>query len=192
MAAVRILDHHRERRLAREVALVILSVPGLPTGRALTDEPTQVARPIAINAPAAQGEKLRAQSPATAFAPPNCRPLTGRLRSQQTLGAPQGVDRLTPDGDTEVGAHRRHVALAPGFQAIEKARLIAIVGIHHDNRVPETASVGLIQQLERNLGFGLKPYPLGDARRLASHSIPGPLAWQIEPGRDRQAKVRSA
>src|SRR6516165_7741581 len=86
VAAVRILDHHGQRRRGREVTPAILPVALLAAAGALPEQPPNMTGAIAIHPPAAQREKLRPPPAVGPFAPGNGLPVLARLRRQHCIG----------------------------------------------------------------------------------------------------------
>ena len=80
----------------------------------------------------------------------------------------------------------------PLLQAIEERGIVAVIGITRDTRVRHATRLRLVQQGQRDLGFGLKGDGLRHMGLLAARGILGPLARQIQPRRHgpRQRALR--
>src|SRR2546427_7897862 len=88
VAAVGILHQHGQGRVCREVTPEILPIPGLASSGALPNQPADVAGALAIDPPAAQGEKL---GPPPARGPPAPRhrlPVPERRRRPHLIAPP--------------------------------------------------------------------------------------------------------
>lgn len=102
MAAMRVLDHLLQRRPRREVAPIVFPGAALTTRRTLADQPPDVACAGAIHAPAAERNKLGAQTVATSLAPTDRLPITQRLRIDHFIGALDRPLLTATECDTEV------------------------------------------------------------------------------------------
>jgi len=185
VATMGILDQHGQRGVRREVTPEILPVPVLAAPGALPNQPADVPSALAIHSPAAQGEKFGPPPAFGAFAPRDRLPVLERLRRQRLIGPEHGAGLPTAERHTEIGPHCDHVTFLAGFQAVEEMGIVPIIGITGDARVPHPTGIGLIQQRQGNLGFGLKGNSLRNMRLLAPRGVLRPRLRQIQPRRHR-------
>jgi hypothetical protein len=111
VAPVRILNQHGQGGVGWEVTPEIFPVPLLALSGTLPDQPADVAGPIAIDPPAAQGENLRPPPPLGPLTPREAAPRLPGL-CVQPLIAPADRAVVAPSQDhTASGPHRPPVAL---------------------------------------------------------------------------------
>src|ERR1700739_5042629 len=86
VATVGILDHRGQRHGGREITPAILPVPLLAATGALPNQPAYMAGAIAIDAPAAQRQKLGPPPACGPLAPGDRLPVVARLRRHYRQG----------------------------------------------------------------------------------------------------------
>src|SRR5262249_45744614 len=184
VSPVRVLDHHFQRRARREVTPIISVLALGIVRRALADQSAGVTRPIPIDAPATQGREAGAQDPSLTFAPADHSPGALGLGGNHLIHTLNRTARVTPARDAEIGTHTHYTTFSARLQPVQEVGVVTIVGIAHHTGVLHATPVGLLQQVERNLGFGLKSDLLRDMRFPAPLRIIRPFPRQIESGRD--------
>src|SRR5215212_8784325 len=155
-APVFVLDHHLKRRAGREIAPVIMMLARRRAARTLADQESHAPIPLAIHAPTAQRAEFCFESLAVTIAPTNHSPLFGSLRRDQLFGSLRAIYLPATEGDLKIFAHRGHISLAAALQAIEKMRIISVIALGHDAFRAHAGCSRFVQQIERDLSFGLK------------------------------------
>ena len=180
-----VLNQHGQGSRGGKVTPEVFPVATLASGRALPNQPAHMPRALAIDPPAAQGQKLGALPALRPLAPGNRVPGVARLLRQHGIRAPDRAGLAPAERHAEIGPHRDHMPFPPLLQAVKELRIIAVIGIAGDTRVRYAPRPGLVQQRQGDLGFGLKYHLLRHVRLLAPLRILGPLTRQIQPRRHR-------
>jgi hypothetical protein len=185
MPPMRIFHQHLQPRRAREVAPVVGPLAATAAQRAFTDQPPMLPLALRILTPRPYRVEFGRQPAAAAFAPAEGAPTAGRAWRHD------GIDPLQPWRPTprerypEVCPSRDDIAFIAGFQIIEKVGIVALISVGRDTCVGNAPGIGLVQQRQRNLGFGLKLDCIGNVRLGSPGGIGTPDLRQVQAGRQR-------